>query len=96
MQETEGGNQNFQKVKHNHIQDDLEPKIQERNEVKPPTYNLCTSFNCLGPRMLKVWEKRDGGRATSGSWNLAGKRHGVSTTLGSWGPPGITGGKRCN
>ena len=85
VQETEGGKQNFQKVKHNLIQDDLEPKIQERNEVKPSTYNLCTSFNCWGPRMLKVWKKRDGGRATSGSWNPAGKRDGVSRTLGSWG-----------
>ena len=94
VQEREEGNQYFQKGKNYFFQDDVEAKyIQEMNEVNTPIYNLCTSFKCWGPRMLKVWGKKDGGRATSGSWNPAGKRNGE--TWGSWGPSGITLGKGC-
>ena len=75
----------FQEEENNTLQDDDEAKyFKGRNEVNKSFYKLCTSFNCWKPRMLKVWKKRDGGRATSGSWSPSGKRNGGRLTLGSW------------
>ena len=46
----------------------------------------------IGQRSVRIWGKRDGGRATSGSWNPAGKRFGGRQTSGSWSPAGKKGG----
>ena len=74
-----------QKEDDNTSQDDDEAKyLKGRNKDDKPFYKLCTSFKCWGPRMLKVWKKRDGGRATSGSWSPSGKRNGGRFASGSW------------
>ena len=75
----------FQEEEDNTSQDHVKAKyLKGRNEGDTPVYKLCTSFDCWGPRMLKVWKKRDGGRATSGSWSPSGKRNGGRFASGSW------------